>query len=238
MNLRSQAQRECVQLIRDDEMGEYLNYRQLMRHPKHKEIWNKSSANEFGRLAQGVGGCAAATNTIFFIRHDQVPLDRRKDVTYGSFTCDYRPNKAETHRTRLTVGGDRINYPEDVGTPMADITLVKVFFNSVISTPKAKCAKLDIKDFYLNTPMPRFEYMRLKLSDIPEDIIVEYNLCEIATPDEYVYIDVRKGMYGLPQAGIIAQKLLEERLAEVGYHQSKIVPAFDGSMKQGTYVSH
>ena len=31
-------------------------------------------------------------------------------------------------------------------------------------------------------------------------------------------------MYGLPQAGIIAQQLLEERLAKVGYHQSKIVP--------------
>ena len=31
-------------------------------------------------------------------------------------------------------------------------------------------------------------------------------------------------MYGLPQAGIIAQELLQERLAKVGYHQSKIVP--------------
>ena len=31
-------------------------------------------------------------------------------------------------------------------------------------------------------------------------------------------------MYGLPQAGIIAQELLQERLAKVGYHQSKIIP--------------
>ena len=226
MELRPQVQRERIQLIRDDETGEYLNYRQLMRHPKHKKIWNTSSANEFGRLAQGVGGRVKPTNTIFFIQYDQVPIDRRKDVTYGSFSCDIKPNRTETHRTRLTAGGDRINYPEDVGTPTADMTLVKVFFNSVISTKGAKCVMLDVKDFYLNTPMARYEYMRLKLTDIPEEIIIEYNLREIATPDGYVYCEIRKGMYGLPQAGIIAQQLLEERLAKVGYHQSKIVPGF------------
>ena len=222
-----QRHSERIQLIRDDETGEYLNYRQLMRHPKHKTIWSTSSANEFGRLAQGVGGTnsrVVPTNTIFFIKSDQVPADRKKDVTYGSFTCVLRPLKKETHRTRLTMGGDRINYPGDVGTPTADMTLVKIFFNSVISTKGAKCVMLDIKDFYLNTPMARYEYMRLKLTDIPEEIIVEYKLRDIATPDGYVYIEVRKGMYGLPQAGIIAQQLLEERLAKVGYHQSQIVP--------------
>ncbi len=83
---------------------------------------------------------------------------------------------------------------------------------------------LDVKDFYLNTPMARYEYMWLKLTDIPEEIIIEYNLREIATKDGYVYCEIRKGMYGLPQAGIIAQQLLEEHLAKVGYHQSKIVP--------------
>ena len=31
-------------------------------------------------------------------------------------------------------------------------------------------------------------------------------------------------MYGLPQAGIIAQEILQEQLAKVGYYQSKIIP--------------
>jgi hypothetical protein len=31
-------------------------------------------------------------------------------------------------------------------------------------------------------------------------------------------------MYGLPQAGVIAQELLTERLAKHGYHQRKIIP--------------
>jgi hypothetical protein len=51
MQLRQQEQHERVQLIRDDKTGEYLNYRQLIQNPKHKEIWNKLAANEFGRLA-------------------------------------------------------------------------------------------------------------------------------------------------------------------------------------------
>ncbi len=66
--------------------------------------------------------------------------------------------------------------------------------------------------------------MRLKLNDIPEEIIIEYKLCEIATEDGYVYCKIQKGMYGLPQAGIIVQDLLQACLAKVGYHQSKIIP--------------
>ncbi len=71
--------------------------------------------------------------------------------------------------------------------------------------------------------MTCFEYMQIKISDIPEEIIDEYNLREKATEDRYVYCKIRKGMYGLPQAGIIAQELLTERLAKHGYHQSKII---------------
>jgi len=83
---------------------------------------------------------------------------------------------------------------------------------------------VDIKDFYLNTPMERYEYMKLKLSDIPDEIKREYRIHELVSPDGYVYCEIRKGMYGLPQAGIIAQELLAKRLAKYGYTQSKIVP--------------
>ena len=39
-----------------------------------------------------------------------------------------------------------------------------------------------------------------------------------------MYVKIQKGMYGLPQAGILAQVLLEKRLNEHGYSQSKVVP--------------
>jgi hypothetical protein len=68
--------------------------------------------------------------------------------------------------------------------------------------------------------------MKLKMTDIPEEIKREYKLQELATPEGYIYCEIRKGMYGLPQAGIFAQELLEERLVKYGYHQSKIIPGF------------
>ena len=84
----------------------------------------------------------------------------------------------------------------------------------------------DIKNFYLNTPLTRHEYVRLKLSDIPEEVIQEYKLQEKANADGSVYIEIRKGMYGLPQVGLLAQQLLEKRLETHGYKQSKIIPGF------------
>ena len=83
---------------------------------------------------------------------------------------------------------------------------------------------LDVKNFYLNTPMVRYEYVRIKIDDIPEEIIVEYKLRDKVTTNGHVYVEIQKGMYGLPQAGILAQELLEKRLNEHGYSQSKAVP--------------
>jgi len=128
---------EYANEIFDEDSGKLLKYRQLITHPKYKEVWFHSSANKFGRLAQGVGGRIQGTNTIVFINKHQVPADRWKDITYAKFVCELKPNKAEVHRTRLTVGGDKVHYPGDVGTPTADLTLVKMHINSVISTPGA-----------------------------------------------------------------------------------------------------
>jgi hypothetical protein len=83
--------------IMDAETGKVLNYRQLMQSQKHKETWSKSSANEFGRLANGVRGRVKGTNTIKFVHRRDVPSKRMKDVTYGKFVCTIRPEKKETH---------------------------------------------------------------------------------------------------------------------------------------------
>ncbi len=55
---------------------------------------------------------------------------------------------------------------------------------------------MDIKDFYLNTPMTRYEYMQLKISDMPDDVIEHYNLCEIATPDGFIYCEIQRECTG------------------------------------------
>ncbi len=81
------------------------------------------------------------------------------------------------------MGGDRVLYPGDVGTPTTDLFTIKILINSIISTAGAKFMTMDIKDFYLNTPVARYEYMQLRIADMPEDIIKHYNLRDKATPD-------------------------------------------------------
>ena len=74
------------------------------------------------------------------------------------------------------VGGDRINYPGDCGISTADLLMVKLLLNSVISPEGAKFMTLNIKNFYLCTPLERWEYLQLKLENFPEDVIELYKL--------------------------------------------------------------
>ena len=202
--------------------GNSQEYRHLIKGPD-RATWTTSYANELGRLANGVGTrMPNGTNTIKFIPSNAVPNGR--NVTYGTVVCTIRPQKAEPHRSRLVVGGDRLEYPGNVSTPTAKITTAKCLINSTISTPGAKFAVSDLKDFYLGTPLARYEYMRLHISTIPQEIIDQYNLLDIVTPDGWVYIEIQRGMYGLKQAGIIANEQLQTHLAKYGYHPTPRTP--------------
>ena len=101
---------------------------------------------------------------------------------------------------------------------------VKLHLNSVIRTKGACYCTIDLKDFYLITPMTRPEYMRMKIKDLPEEFVNLYNITDKASSDGLVYINIQKEMYGLPQAGILAQELLEQCLNKHGYHQSPNTP--------------
>ena len=63
------------------------------------------------------------------------------------------------------------------------------------------------------------------MEDIPENVIENYEL-KSKEEDGQVYVEIRKGMYGLPQVGILAQKLLEKRLKKKVYYQSMYTPGF------------
>ena len=96
-------------------------------------------------------------NIILFIPKSQVPKDRK--VTHGIIFCDIKTQKYETHRTRLTVGGNLIDYPGEVTTPTSDITTAKTLINSIISTPNDIFLCADISNIYLDTSMDHYEYM-------------------------------------------------------------------------------
>jgi hypothetical protein len=172
-------------------------------------------------LAQGVKTRIKGTNTINFIHHHAVPSGCT--VTYARLCANIRPQKEETHRCRITVGGDRIDYPGEVSTKTAGLTTIKLLLNSVVSKPTANFMTADVKKFYLNTPLERPEYMRIPVKLIPREIIDDSNLIPLIHKD-YIYVKINKGMYGLPQAGLLANKLLARRLANYGYFQTKHTP--------------
>ena len=99
----------------------------------------------------------------------------------------------------------------------------KILWNSVVSTPGAKYCCADVKHFYLETPMDRYEYMRIPARIIPQTFIDAYKL----QPKIYkgpIYMEIRKGMYGLPQSGILANNLLRKRIAPHGYYEVSNTP--------------
>jgi hypothetical protein len=69
------------------------------------------------------------------------------------------------------VGGDILDYSGDVATSTADITTFKILINSTLSTEDAAMMMIDIKNYYLDTPLPRFEYMKMLLLRFHEEII-------------------------------------------------------------------
>jgi hypothetical protein len=65
--------------------------------------------------------------------------------------------------------------------------------------------------------------MKMLISRFPEEIIQKYNLNDLAV-DGWFYIEIRKGMYGLKQAGILANQLLQTRLVPCGYYPARHAP--------------
>jgi hypothetical protein len=153
---------------------------------------------------------STAQNPLQMISFDKGSLQ------YGRLVCDIRPQKAEQHRVRLTVGGDRIDYPGETATKNTDLTTSKCLWNSTISTPHARYMCADVKKIYLNTLLDRPEYMQLALTIIPQEIIDKYKLME-KEKNGKVYIRIDKGMYRLPQSGRLANDILIKRLAPRGY---------------------
>jgi hypothetical protein len=122
------------------------------------------------------------TGTIKAILLANQPEDRRKDTTY------YNPKPKEKiiaqgdkqYRIRGTIGGDRINYPGRTAANTAAMPLVKILLQSVVSENK-EWLTIDLKDYYLGTPLPRPEYIRIPLRFISADLIQKYHLQSFIT---------------------------------------------------------
>ena len=97
-----------------DEYGNKQSLDALLTGPS-SNIWTKALSNELGRLTRGNIHGVSFTECMTFISHKAVPTNKK--VTYANFVCEHRPLKTEPWRVRLVVGGDKLDYALDSGSP-------------------------------------------------------------------------------------------------------------------------
>jgi hypothetical protein len=96
--------------------------------------------------------------------------------------------------------------------------------NSVILCKGAQFSTINIKNFYLDTPMVDPEYVCIKITDIPKEFILEYDLAGKEVHNGWIYFEIQCGCYSLCQAGILANNLLCGRLENEGSYKAATTP--------------
>ena len=147
-----------------------------------------------------------------------------KKATYARWVADIREQKEETHRVRMTAGGNLLEgtYKGETSTETAAINTVKIHTNHIISSPGAKCLATDIGNMYLNTVLDSPEYIRIHITMIPDEILEDYNINnEYIDENGFVYFEITKAIYGLAQSGRLAHDDLKQHLAKYGYYPNK-----------------
>lgn len=181
----------------DDTTGMPLRYNSLLRGEEAPE-WEEASVEEFVRLID-------ETQTMRFIHAHEKPKDRKP--SYYNPQCSLKLKDGKViKRVRGTIGGDRVDYPGPTSSNTASILTLKMLLNAVVSDPGAIFTTADIKDYFLNTTLPRPEYMWIQLAQIPERARTLFKVSEFA------------------QASLLAQLRLNEHLARHGYHQAANTP--------------
>lgn len=195
--------------------GTPLTFNRAMQGDFQAE-WDHANDQEIRKLL-------TATETMRLIHKADIPADRRGDITYYNPQVKEKIKEGEhLRRVRGTAGGNLINYPGPVTARTASLEVVRTMYNSALHR-KANLCNADITDYYLGTPMDRPEYLRMTRKQLSPTIIAEYDM-EQYFHNDVVHFEVNKGMYGLPQAGLLAQQRLIKHLAAHGYTQSDIVP--------------
>ena len=205
---------KAIKAAINDNKSKTMNFRMAMNSDE-KANWKQANDEEFERLHN--------TDTIRVIDKSDIPQKRTIAYYNPQVKIKTTSDGKTIFRVRGTIGGDKIDYPGLVAANTADLKTIKLLINSTISTKGAKFMTLDIKDFYLGTTLPRKEYMRISTKQISTKYVQEHNL-EGMCADGYYYVEISKGIYGLPQAGLLAQAKLIKLLSTHGYHMMPNTP--------------
>jgi hypothetical protein len=86
----------------------------------------------------------AGTNIFFLIDYQDIPTRKRKKICHITVLCKVCPEKDDLDRTCITISGNRICYPGNVGTTTALLKLVKLLLNSVLSKKGTQFSTINI----------------------------------------------------------------------------------------------
>jgi hypothetical protein len=192
--------------------GSRLTSASALKGPE-KELWEKAHGEEIIRLIESETGR--------FIHRSEMPQGRKAAYYNPQLKIKVKAD-GTIYRVRGTIGGDQIIYPGVTTAYTAHLETIRILLNAVVSED-AFFMTADIKDFYLGTPLPNVEYMRISLKHIPLDVQERYNIASMVH-NGYVLMEISKGIYGLPQAGKLAQDRLVAHLAKNGYIQCVNTP--------------
>lgn len=176
-------------------------------------LWEQASSEEFIRLIE-------EWKAMQFIPYTDKPIDRPATYYNPQLSVKIKEGVA-VRRVRGTVGGDKSNYTGNVSALTADMPVVKMLFNAAVSED-AEVGTIDIKDYYLsnNCKLTAPEYMVIQRKQIPDAVIKRYNLGNAQS----FMVRINGTIYGLPQAGLLAQEKLIVHLADHGFHQAANTP--------------
>lgn len=176
------------------------------------KLWETEETNELLRLIE-------KTKTMHFLSWKQKPRDRL--VSYYNPQVKQKMKDGNiVRRVRGVYGGNRTDYNGEVSANTADITTIKLFLNAVVSE-NADLVTTDISDFYLHSKLPRPEYMRIHRKHVPLAIQSAYS---IDWQNDFALLEITMGIYGLPQAGLLANMALVQHLKQHDYIQTPNTP--------------
>ena len=201
------------------------SYAKVIKGPD-RDIWLEAAHTELQKLIN-------VHQVMHFIRWSEMPRDRRATYYNPQLSVKVKNHKLVV-RVRGTAGGNISDYIGQRSSSTASMETIKALINSTLSKPGWKFMSADITDFYLGSPLDRDEFMILSWDQVPPQSRAEFK--DIEWRNGKALVKVTKGIYGLPQSGLLAQKRLHQHLAKAGYFPTKTACLFKHESRQTIFT--
>ena len=213
MPFHEAVQHSCASVGTNTTDGQTYRYSSAIKGAEGTQ-WTGAHVVEIDRLVE-------KHKTMQFIKASEIPAGY-KMMYYNPVLTKKLKQAVYVYRVRGTAGGNNSSYDGDTTAYVSDMTTFKILCNKTISTAGKRMSTADISDMYLHSQLEAPEYMWIRLCDIPLASQAKYKLVSLVSPGAAtVAVRITGGMYGLPQAGRLAQEKLIKVLYDHGYYMCK-----------------